>query len=73
MAHTSRLIHTKLDVMTPPGFAILGYSAFVKGKLDWKIVQARKTNETGDISSDAVLAALDMIMERLMPSECQLE
>lgn len=72
LAMTSGLIFPNLgDEMTPPGFAILGDSAFVTRTTGGKVVRARKNNETGEIPTDAVLAAVDIIMQRVMPSERQ--
>lgn len=70
----SALLHPKLgDDMTPPGYAILGYSAFVS---DWGVavgnfVLDQKTNDTKDIPLSASPAAIDMLMQRGLPSEGQ--
>lgn len=74
LASVSGLIFPKLgDDMTPPGFAILGDSAFVCDLrvAHGKVVRARKANEVRDIPTSAALAAVDIIMQRVLPSERQ--
>ena len=74
LAAVSGLYFPKLsDEMTPPGMAILGDSAFVNNTriTNGKIVRGRKSNETADIPESAALAAVDIILERIMPSERQ--
>lgn len=74
LAYASGLIYPKLsDRMTPPGFAILGDSAFaVERKVsDGKIVRSRKSNERAFIPESLELAAIDTILQRVMPSERQ--
>lgn len=72
LAYASGVLYPKLeDEMTPPGFSIFGDSAFVTRTMEGKLVRSRKTNETSDIPKDAVLAAVDIIMQRVMPSERQ--
>lgn len=59
--------------MTPSGFAILGDNAFVSDLrvVQGKIVRGRKSTETREISECAELAAVDLILQRIMPSERQ--
>lgn len=74
LAGASGLYFPKLsDEMTPPGYAILGDSAFVNNTqtTHGKVIRGRKTNETSDIPESAALAAVDIIMQRVMPSERQ--
>ena len=61
------------DDMTPPGYAILGDSAFIKDTrvTNGKIIRSRKANETQDIPESAELCAVDMILQRIMPGERQ--
>ena len=70
LADASGLFYPKLsDEMTPPGFAILGDSAFVNNTSDTNCKE--ETNETWDIPESAALAAVDIILQRVMPSERQ--
>lgn len=72
LAYASAVLFLNLgDDMTPHGYAILGDSAFVTRNMGGKVVQGRKTNETSDIPNDAVLAAVDLIVQRIMPSDRQ--
>ena len=74
LAGASGLYDPKLlDENTPPGFAILGDSAFVNNTstTNGKVLRGRKTNEVNDIPESAALAAVDLIMQRIMPSERQ--
>lgn len=74
LATVSGLYFPKLsDERTPPGMAILGDSAFVNNVriTNGKIVRGRKANETSDIPNSACLAAVDLILQRVMPSERQ--
>ena len=74
LAMVSGLYFPKLsDEMTPPGMAILGDSAFVNNTsvTNGKIVRGRKANETSDIPVSAELGAVDIILQRIMPSERQ--
>ena len=59
--------------MTPPGMAILGDSAFVKNSrvTNGKIVRGQKANEVSDNPESSALAAVDIILLRVMPSERQ--
>lgn len=71
LSSASGLIHPKLNLQTPSGFAILGESAFSSRITNRKIVQACKTNEITNILIDAALAAIDLIIQRVMPRETQ--
>ena len=74
LAGVSGLYYPELsDEMTPPGFAILGDSAFVNDTRvnKGKVIRARKSNEIWDIPQSAVLAAVDTILQKVMPSERQ--
>ena len=74
LASVSGLYFPKLsDEMTPPGMAILGDSAFVNTTkaMNSKIVRGRKTNEVHDVPISAALAAVDILVQRAMPSERQ--
>ena len=60
--------------MTPPGYAILGDSAFprVCSGLTGKIVRGRKSNElssTRSCSTSTYLVVVEKILDRAMPSE----
>lgn len=67
---TSGLIFSNFgDEMTPPGFATLGTSAFVKSTAGVKVLRAQKNKETDEIPTDAALAEVDIKMQRIMPSE----
>ena len=59
------------DEHTPPGYAILEDSAFVNNyrMTNGKVIRSRKTNEMWDVPQGADLAAIDLIMQRVMPSE----
>ena len=59
--------------MTPPVYAVFGDSAFLNETrtTNRKLVRARKTNETFEIPSSAVLAAGDVIMQHAITSERQ--
>jgi len=73
-AGVSWLEYPKLsDEMTPPGFAILGDSAFVNNTstTKGKVLRARKSNEASSIMESAELYAIDIILQRVMPSERQ--
>ena len=61
------------DEMTPPGYAILGDSAFVNDTriTNGKIIRSRKANEAQDIPESAELCAVDLLLQRIMPSETQ--
>ena len=61
------------DEMTPPDMAILGDSAFVNitKATNGKVLYSRKSNETNDILKSAELAAVDLLLQRAMPSERQ--
>lgn len=65
-------LHRKLlsDEKAPPGFAILGGSAFVNDtKLtNGKVARGRKANEASDIPESAALAAVGLALQRAMPS-----
>jgi len=74
IATVSGLYYPKLsDEFTPPGMAILGDSAFVTNTkaTNGKIVRSRKTNEVSNIPESAPLAAVDLLQQRIMPSERQ--
>jgi len=77
VAHASGLYHPKLsDAVTPRGFAILGDSAFPSRTsiLQGKIVRSRKVNEiprAGTVTETAYRAAIDLLLDRAMPSERQ--
>eukprot|EP00171_Calliarthron_tuberculosum_P005428 IDg5428t1 len=74
LAVLSGLIYPKLgDDFTPPGYAILGDSAFASSMRvgGGKIVRARKQNETVDIPESPELAAVDLVLQRVLPSERQ--
>lgn len=72
LTYLSVFIYPKLwDDMTSPGYAILGDSAFVTRSMEEKVVRARKTNESRDISKGSYLSVVDMIMQRVLPSERQ--
>lgn len=72
LATVSGLYHELLaDEKTPPGMAILADSAFVTRTTNGKIVRARKTNETNAIPHSTFLAAVDVILQRIYPSERQ--
>lgn len=74
LASASGLIYPKLsDAMTPPGFAILGDSAFTNDTrlTKGKVIRGRKTNELQGIPNSIELAAVDTILQRIMPSERQ--
>ena len=76
LAAAGGLYYPLLIEETPPGFAILGDSAFPRTdpRLKGKIVRARKTNEIGprsDAPHSYWLSAVDTILERSMPSERQ--
>lgn len=61
------------DAKTPIGFAILGDSAFVARTrvVHGKIIRGRKSTETEDVPASSMLAAVDAILQRVMPSERQ--
>ena len=75
-AAASGFYYQKLSHKTPCGYAILGYSAFPLAApyLQVKVVRAQNSNERGD-SSDAPqstkMAAVDMFIQRSMPSKRQ--
>lgn len=74
LASMSGLLYPKFgDEMTTPEFAILGDSAFLVDTCvsGGKIVRRRKTNETDSIPESAQLAAVNLILQRLFPSERQ--
>lgn len=57
--------------MTPPGFAILGKSAFVDRNINEMVIQSRKSLETEDITQATAMAAVDVLLQHIMPSEGQ--
>lgn len=61
------------DDMKLPGMALLGDSAFVNNArvTSGKIIRGRKSNETSDIPEASALSAVDIILQRIMPSERQ--
>lgn len=70
LTYNSGLIFRKLsDDMIPPRRAILGDSAFSARGVNGKTVQCRMSNENASIPNDAVLAAIDLILQRFIPSE----
>lgn len=74
LATVSGLMHPKLgNEMTPPGYAILGDSAFssLMSVSGGKVVRARKSGETREIPISASLAAIDLVLQRVLPSERQ--
>eukprot|EP00172_Hildenbrandia_rubra_P002294 Plantae.Rhodophyta-Hildenbrandia_rubra.ctg30402.p1 GENE.Plantae.Rhodophyta-Hildenbrandia_rubra.ctg30402~~Plantae.Rhodophyta-Hildenbrandia_rubra.ctg30402.p1 ORF type:complete len:262 (+),score=16.55 Plantae.Rhodophyta-Hildenbrandia_rubra.ctg30402:507-1292(+) len=74
LASVSGLCHDCLsDDLTPPGFAILGDSAFVNDLkvANWKALRGRKCNESDGMPEPAALAAIDLALQKAMPSERQ--
>lgn len=74
VASISGLLYPKLDDgMTPPNCEIMGDSDFVckMRASGGKVVRARKFNKTGDLPTSAALTAIDLIMQRVLPSEQQ--
>ena len=74
LAAASGLYWPKLsDSHTPAGYAILGDSAFVTDVrcTNGKVLRGRKSNEKKGIPQSAVLAAVDILLQRAMPSERQ--
>lgn len=74
LASVSELYFPKLlDAMTPPGTRKLGDSAFVNNTTctNRKIVRAKRTSETQGIPHSKELAAIDVIMQPILPSERQ--
>ena len=74
LADSSGLYFLKLsDEMTPPGYAVLEDSAFVNDtrRTNGKTFQCRKISGTSDFPSYATLAAVDVLLQRAMPSERQ--
>lgn len=74
VAIQSGLYYPKLsNEFTPNGFAILCDSAFtVDAKsTDGKIVRAKKTNETKELCSSWELSAVELVLQRIYPSERQ--
>lgn len=67
------LLDSLSDAKTPRGRAILGDSAFVvKSRvIHGKIIRARKSTETVDTPTSSLLASVDAILQRVMPSERQ--
>ena len=64
------------DKYVPPGYAVLGDSAFPRTakNTNGKLVRARKDDELGldgDIPKSAYLYAVDTILQRVLPSERQ--
>lgn len=61
------------DDKTPRGYAILGDSAFIARArvTHGKILRGRKASETHDVPESALLAAVDAVLQRAMPSERQ--
>lgn len=61
------------DEKTPRGKAILGDSAFVaKARVSHgKIIRGRKSTETEDVPVSELLARVDAVLQRVMPSERQ--
>ncbi len=73
-ASASGLCLPKLsDQNTPPGFAVLGDSAFINttSTTGGKVVRGRKSNETNDVPESPESFAIDIILQRVMPSERQ--
>lgn len=61
---------TLSDAVTPRGYAIIGDSAFVirlyaTGR---KMVRSRKRNESHEIPTVDALAAVDIVLQRVLPS-----
>lgn len=74
VAHFSGLIYPKLydDELTPKGMAVLCDSSFTAGKdIDGKLIRARKSNEVDDGCKSVELCAIDLILQKVMPSERQ--
>lgn len=74
LASMSGLLYPKLcKEMIPPGFAVLDDSAFVVDPRvsGGKIVRRRKNNEMNSIPEIAQLAAVDLILQRILQSERQ--
>lgn len=72
LASASGLINPKLsDEMNPPEYAILGDSAFLSDirMENGKIVRAGKRNETREIQKSIEMAAVDLLMQHILPSE----
>lgn len=61
------------DESTPAQMAFLAHSAFVTSTktTNGKIVHTRKTNETKSIPASAYLAGLELVLQRVYPSERQ--
>lgn len=74
VANMSGFIYPLLyeDDITPPGMAILCDSAFLSGReIKGKLIRARKSNEVTEMFESEELAAIDIILQRVMPSERQ--
>ncbi len=74
LASASGLIFPKLsDECTPPGYAVLGDSAFAASTkvTNGKIVRGRKTNENNGIPESVTMAIIDELLQKIMPSERQ--
>ena len=75
IASASGLYFPQLIDYTPTGYALLGDSAFprVSAALNSKIIRARKPNEhsANGIPHCAYLAAVDKLVEKVMPAERQ--
>lgn len=74
LALASGLLYPKLsDAMKPPGFAILGDSAFVSETrvVQGKIVRGRKSSETRKNPESVEMAAVDFLIQGILPSERQ--
>ena len=61
------------DSHTSVSYAILGDSAFVTDVrcTNGKLLRGRKSNEKKGIPHSAILAAVDILLQRAMPSERQ--
>lgn len=61
------------DEKTPPSHVIIGDSAFINNtrSTNGKIICARRTNETSGIPESQELAAIDLILQHIMPTERQ--
>lgn len=70
----SGLLYPNLaDEMTPFGMAILGNSVFVVGSrvTGVKVVRTHKIKETKRVLENLEIAAIDLIIQRVLPSERQ--
>lgn len=74
LANSSGFIYPKLsDSLTPPGYAILGDSAFLAyyRVVHGKIIRGRKRSEKRNISQSEELQEVDLVLQIIIPSERQ--